>query len=109
MSDTIAKNMEAAQADLKEVEKVTAVVLPEPGTELVPLEAADKPTSAEITKRMAELNMGDTNSIISFGSAAQSELQEISQSMLQGVRNNCLLYTSPSPRDATLSRMPSSA
>ena len=25
------------------------------------------------------------------------------------VFNNCLLYTSPSPRDATLSRMPSSA
>ena len=24
-------------------------------------------------------------------------------------RNSCLLYTSPSPRDATLSRMPSSA
>ena len=24
-------------------------------------------------------------------------------------KNNCLLYTSPSPRDATLSRMPSSA
>ena len=24
-------------------------------------------------------------------------------------RGNCLLYTSPSPRDATLSRMPSSA
>ena len=35
-------------------------------------------------------------------------------SRLQGVRvsipaNTCLLYTSPSPRDATLSRMPSSA
>ena len=26
-----------------------------------------------------------------------------------GYQNNCLLYTSPSPRDATLSRMPSSA
>ena len=26
-----------------------------------------------------------------------------------GNLNNCLLYTSPSPRDATLSRMPSSA
>ena len=26
-----------------------------------------------------------------------------------GTGNNCLLYTSPSPRDATLSRMPSSA
>ena len=27
----------------------------------------------------------------------------------QGTPNGCLLYTSPSPRDATLSRMPSSA
>ena len=27
----------------------------------------------------------------------------------EGPCNNCLLYTSPSPRDATLSRMPSSA
>ena len=26
-----------------------------------------------------------------------------------GIPNFCLLYTSPSPRDATLSRMPSSA
>ena len=26
-----------------------------------------------------------------------------------GLNNNCLLYTSPRPRDATLSRMPSSA
>ena len=27
----------------------------------------------------------------------------------EACENNCLLYTSPSPRDATLSRMPSSA
>ena len=27
----------------------------------------------------------------------------------RGYGNSCLLYTSPSPRDATLSRMPSSA
>ena len=27
----------------------------------------------------------------------------------QSILNSCLLYTSPSPRDATLSRMPSSA
>ena len=87
MSETVANNMEAAQAALKDVEKVTAVVLAEPGTDIVPLEAADKPTNAKITKRMAELDMGDTNSIISFGSTAQAELQEISQSMLQGVRN----------------------
>ena len=87
MSETVVKNMQAAQTQLAEVEKVTAVVLPEPKGELVPLEQADAPTSAEITRRMAELDMTDTNSIISFGSAAQAELQEISQSMLQGVRN----------------------
>jgi len=78
---------EKAQATLAEVEKVTAVVLPEPSGELITLDAADKPTSAEITKRMAELDMTDTQSIVSFGSSAQAELQEISQSMLQGVRN----------------------
>ncbi|MCF6443961.1 toxic anion resistance protein [Nereida sp. MMG025] len=78
---------EKAQAALADVEKVTAVVLPEPSTELVTLEQADAPASAEITKRMAELDMGDTQSIISFGSNAQAELQEISQSMLAGVRN----------------------
>ena len=32
--------------------------------------------------------------------------QEVTKTILA---NNCLLYTSPSPRDATLSRMPSSA
>ncbi|AKS45443.1 Uncharacterized conserved protein YaaN involved in tellurite resistance [Octadecabacter temperatus] len=87
MSDTVAKNMEAAQASLKSVEKVTAVILAEPKNELVTLEAANKTTTTAINKRMKELNMEDTNSIISFGSSAQAELQEISQSMLQGVRN----------------------
>ena len=28
---------------------------------------------------------------------------------VEGVANSCLLYTSPSPRDGLLSRMPSSA
>ena len=31
------------------------------------------------------------------------------RNFLVGYNDNCLLYTSPSPRDATLSRMPSSA
>lgn len=78
---------EQAQARLGEVEKVTAVVLAEPKGELVPLAEADAPTSSEITKRMAELNMSETQSIINFGSGAQAELQVISQAMLAGVRN----------------------
>ena len=84
MSETIRQKAEATLAD---VEKVTAVVLPEPKGELVTLEAADAPTTAEIEKRVAEINIEDTNSIVSFGSAAQAELQQISQSMLAGVRN----------------------
>ncbi len=78
-----------AQATLAEVEEVSAVILPEPkaANAIVPLREADKPVGTEIKKRMAEIDMADTQSIVSFGSNAQAELQEISQSMLQGVRN----------------------
>ncbi|MEP2533911.1 toxic anion resistance protein [Shimia sp.] len=78
-----------AEAVLGELDAVTAVELAEPieATAIVPLEKADAPVSAEITRRMAELDMSNTNSIVSFGSGAQAELQEISQAMLQDVRN----------------------
>ncbi|MDE0851379.1 toxic anion resistance protein [Yoonia sp.] len=78
---------EKAAATLADVEKVTAVVLHEPKGDLVPLTDADAPTTVEITRRMNEIDMDETQSIISFGSGAQAELQEISQAMLQGVRN----------------------
>ena len=76
-----------AAATLAEVERVTAVVLPEPGRELITLEAAPAPQAAEIQKRMAEIDMANTQSIISFGSSAQAELQVISQEMLADVKN----------------------
>ena len=78
---------QAAEQTLAEVEKVTAVLLPEPSTALVPLAEASPAQGEEIRKRMAELDMANTTSIVSFGSRAQAELQVISQSMLQGVRN----------------------
>jgi uncharacterized protein YaaN involved in tellurite resistance len=80
---------EKAAQSLAMVEEVTAVILPEPtqANEVITLEQADAPQSAEIRSRMDELDMDDTQSIISFGSAAQAELQEISQAMLQDVRN----------------------
>jgi uncharacterized protein YaaN involved in tellurite resistance len=84
MSDEIRQKAEATLAD---VEKVTAVVLPEPKGELITIAAANKPTTVEIKRRMAEVDMEDTQSIVRFGSGAQAELQEISQSMLAGVRN----------------------
>ena len=76
-----------AATALAEIEKVTAMVLPEPGTAVVALEAAPAPQAEAIRKRMAELDMANTQSIISFGSAAQAELQVISQEMLAGVKN----------------------
>ncbi len=76
-----------AEKSLELIEEVTAVVLPEPVGEIVPLEKADEPVAAEIRKRMDEIDMGNTNSIISFGSSAQDELREISQAMLVDVRN----------------------
>ena len=70
-----------------EVDQVAAVVLADPSGDIIPLQDAAPETGAEIRKRMTEIDMGDTNSIVSFGSGAQAELQEISQAMLSGVRN----------------------
>ncbi len=76
-----------AQALLAEVDKVSAVILPEPMGEVVPLEAANPDRAAEINRRMDEIDLANTQSIIAFGSSAQAELQVISQEMLQDVKN----------------------
>ena len=47
--------------------------------------------------------MYNMNTLIRHGSEEQR------QTYLPKIASGCLLYTSPSPRDATLSRMPSSA
>lgn len=86
MSEDVRSKAEAA---LAQVEELNQVILPEPkeANAIVPLAKAEPAEEAEIRKRMDEIDMTDTNSIVTFGSSAQAELQEISQSMLQGVRN----------------------
>lgn len=86
MSETVRQK---AQESVAMVEEVTALTLPEPkeAGAVIPLAEADAGTSTAIKMRMDEIDMEDTNSIVSFGSSAQAELQEISQSMLAGVRN----------------------
>ncbi len=96
MTETTREKAEAALAD---VEQVTAVVLADPSTDIVPLADAKKPVAAEIKKRMGEIDMGDTNSIVNFGSAAQAELQQISQAMLSDVRNKDVGPAGDSLRD----------
>ena len=78
-----------AEAERREIEALRDTVLPEPADPdaIVTAETADTRQSAEIARRKAEIDMADTNSIIAFGAGAQTELQEISQSMLEGVRN----------------------
>jgi uncharacterized protein YaaN involved in tellurite resistance len=86
MTDTVRQK---AEQSLAIVEEVTAVVLPEPAAAnaVVPLEKADKPLGDDIRRRLADIDMTDTQSSVAFGSAAQAELQEISQAMLADVRN----------------------
>ncbi len=84
MSETIRKKAETTTAAVTEA---AGVELAEPTNALVPLAEAEAPVAAEIRKRMDELDMGDTGSIVAFGSGAQAELQSISQAMLADVKN----------------------
>jgi uncharacterized protein YaaN involved in tellurite resistance len=90
---------EKAQASTALLDEVTAVVLPEPEADLVTLEQAAPPVASEIRKRMDEIDMTDTGSIVAFGSSAQAGLQEISQSMLQDVKNKDVGPAGASLRD----------
>ena len=59
-----------AEATLPELQAVTSVVLPEPAAEVVPLEQAPAPVAEEIRRRMDEIDLRDTGSVVHFGSRA---------------------------------------
>ena len=84
MSEIVQKKAAEAEA---QVMAVAATTLPEPVEAVAPLQEATPEVSAEIQTRIGEIDMGDSNSIIRFGSGAQAELQTISQAMLADVRN----------------------
>ncbi|MEM9969722.1 MAG: toxic anion resistance protein, partial [Pseudomonadota bacterium] len=65
MSETVRQK---AEEDLALVKEVSEALLPEPKTEIVPLATADPAMTAEIEQRIGEIDMMDTNSIVSFGS-----------------------------------------
>jgi uncharacterized protein YaaN involved in tellurite resistance len=64
----------------------TLPVLPEPKAETPSLPAAAPDERAEIVRRMAEIDLANTQSIITFGARAQTELTAISNEMLEGVK-----------------------
>ncbi|MEM1276852.1 MAG: toxic anion resistance protein [Pseudomonadota bacterium] len=82
MSDIQQKAVEVAQQAEAEL-----APLPEVKGELVPVTAETAAENPEITKRIAELDMSSTQSIIKFGSGAQHRLTDLSDEMLNGVRN----------------------
>ena len=69
-----------------QIDTLTATPLPAPAPEVVPLAAALGPQALAITQRLGELDMANTQTIIAFGAAAQSDLRAISQEMLSGVK-----------------------
>jgi uncharacterized protein YaaN involved in tellurite resistance len=86
MSNTIRAQAEALTAEIDAL----ASPLAEVSTALVTLDDSPAPQADDIRARMNEINMGDTATIIGFGSRAQLELQQISQAMLADVRNKDL-------------------
>ena len=88
-----------AEARLAEIEQATALVLPEPAGEVVALDQAEAPLAEEIRRRMDEIDLGDTGSVVRFGARAQTGLQEISQQMLADVRNKDVGPAGDSLRD----------
>ena len=83
MSDETKRRAEAAQA---QIEAVASAPLPEPAPAAQSLSDADPATQAQIRARMAEIDLKDSNSILRFGTRAQADLQQISQSMLADVK-----------------------
>ena len=84
MPDSIRDKAETA---LAETRTLAATPMPEPDPALPVLAEAAPTQRSEIEKRMAEIDIGNTQSIITFGSSAQSELTALSNEMLNGVRN----------------------
>ncbi|WP_022706598.1 MULTISPECIES: toxic anion resistance protein [Paracoccus] len=84
MSDEIRRRAEALRED---IETVAATALPEPAPAETALDATDPATEAQIRKRMDEIDLGDSGSILRFGTRAQGDLQQISQQMLSDVKS----------------------
>lgn len=58
--------------------------------EMVPYKDVDSEEKDRIDALMAEINIADANSVIFFGSKAQEKVTEISDKMLEGVKNKDL-------------------
>jgi len=65
-------------------------IVPGVMNEMVPYKDVDEEEKARIDALINEINMADANSVIFFGSKAQEKVTEISDKMLEGVKNKDL-------------------
>ena len=86
-TETLDALQEKTAIAVREANEVSNIVLAEPKQELVTVNTADPQTRAAIERRMQEVDITNTQSIIKFGSKAQEDLTAISDEMLDGVRN----------------------
>ena len=70
-----------------EIETVISAPLSQPKDEPVSVRTADPQLAAEIRRRMDEIDLTDSGSVVRFGTRAQAGLQEISQKMLADVKS----------------------
>ena len=80
------------------------------------LDSSDRAQLLELITRLTAIEKGSSKESNSGGTVIAVQLVtkciwnvDLNYSSIPSLTYNCLLYTSPSPRDATLSRMPSSA
>ena len=76
-----------ATMTLSEVPDEALKALPEPPANIVPYEAAPDEEKQKIETLVDQLDMANTQTIISFGVEAQRQVTEVSETMLEGVRN----------------------
>ncbi|MGB0440552.1 MAG: toxic anion resistance protein, partial [Paracoccaceae bacterium] len=98
MSKEVQQKAQAVAPIIQDVSRVP-LAMPLNAEAITPLDQADAAQSDEIRARMDEIDMSDSGSILGFGSGAQAELQEISQSMLTDVRNKDVGPAGDSLRD----------
>ena len=82
-----------------QIEDLTQAALPEPKADPLSVRSADPQLAAEIRRRMDEIDLGDSGSIVRFGTRAQAGLQEISQKMLADVKSKDVGPAGESLRD----------
>ena len=72
---------------LTETASSTAPLAPLPSAEVTAYAQATPERRVEIERAMSELNLADSNSVLFFGTSAQSAVTTVADEMLEGVRN----------------------